>query len=78
MRRMKSTAHRQKTIAVSSSSSEEDVSLGADHDEESTPIVMLPLLARFHSAEAVCLHSGVNSPASTRHNGRMTSQCKFV
>jgi hypothetical protein len=37
MRRMKSTAHRQKTIAVSSSSSEEDVSLGADHDEESTP-----------------------------------------
>ena len=31
-----------------------------------------------HNAEAVCLHSGVNSPASTRHNGMMTSQCKFV
>jgi hypothetical protein len=40
--------------------------------------VMLPLLPRFHSAEVACLHSGVNSPASTRHNGRMTSQCKFV
>jgi hypothetical protein len=41
-------------------------------------LVMLPLLAQFHSAKAVCLHNGVNSPASTRHNGRMTSQCKFV
>jgi len=37
MRRMKSTACRQKTVAASSSSSEEDVSLGADHDEESMP-----------------------------------------
>jgi hypothetical protein len=37
MRRMKSTARRQKTVAASSSSSEEDVSLGADHSEESTP-----------------------------------------
>jgi hypothetical protein len=37
MRRMKSTARRQKTVAASSSSSEEDVSLGADHGEESTP-----------------------------------------
>jgi hypothetical protein len=36
MRRMKSTARRQKTVAASSSSSE-DVSLGADHGEESTP-----------------------------------------
>ena len=79
MRRMKSTARRQKTVAASSSSSEEDVSLGVDHGEESLrQLVILPLLARFHSAEAVCLHSGVNSPASTGHNGRMTSQCKFV
>ena len=35
MRRMKSTASRQKTVAASSSSSEDDVSLGADHSEES-------------------------------------------
>jgi hypothetical protein len=40
--------------------------------------MMLPLSARFHSAEAVCLHSGVNSPASTRHIGRTTFHCKFV
>jgi hypothetical protein len=37
MRRMKSTAHRQQTVAASSSSSKEDVSLGADHGEESAP-----------------------------------------
>jgi hypothetical protein len=37
MRRMKSTARRQKTVATISSSSEEDVSLDADHGEESTP-----------------------------------------
>jgi len=69
---MKSTARRQKTVAASSSSSKEDVSLGADHDEESTPTCDAV------SSSAVCLHSGVNSPTSTRHNGRMTSQCKFV
>ena len=78
MRRMKSTARHQKMVAASSSSSEEDVSLGADHGEESTSTCNVPLLARFHSAEAVRLHSGVNSPVSTRHNGRMTSQCNFV
>ena len=39
---------------------------------------MLPLPARFHSAEVGCLHSGINSPASMRHNGRTTFQCKFV
>jgi hypothetical protein len=37
MRRMKSTTRRQKTVATSSSSSKEDISLGADHGEESTP-----------------------------------------
>jgi hypothetical protein len=37
MRRKKSTARCQKTVATSSSSSEEDVYLGADHGEESTP-----------------------------------------
>jgi hypothetical protein len=35
MRRMKSTARRQQTVATSSSSNEEDVSLGADHGEAS-------------------------------------------
>ena len=34
MRRMKSIARRQQTVAASSFSSEEDVSLGADHGEE--------------------------------------------
>jgi len=38
MRRMKSIARRQQTVATSSFSSEEDVSLGADHGEESVPI----------------------------------------
>ena len=37
MRRMKSTARCQQTVAASSSSSEEDVSLGADHGEASMP-----------------------------------------
>jgi hypothetical protein len=37
MRRMKSTARHQQTIAASSSSSEEDLSLGADHGEASAP-----------------------------------------
>jgi len=37
MRRMKSTARRQKTAAASFSSSKDDVSLGDDHGEESTP-----------------------------------------
>jgi len=78
MRRMKSIAHRQKTVAASSSSSEEDVSLGADHGEESMPTCDAASSSAVSRAEAVCLHNGVNSPASTRHNGRMTSQCKFV
>jgi hypothetical protein len=39
---------------------------------------MLPLPARFHSAETVCLRSRINSPASTRHSGRTTFQYKFV
>jgi hypothetical protein len=37
MCRMKSTTCRQQTVAASSSSSEKDVSLGYDHDEESAP-----------------------------------------
>jgi hypothetical protein len=38
MRRMKSTACRQQMVAASSFNSEEDVSLGADHSEESALI----------------------------------------
>jgi len=37
MRKMKSIARRQKTVAASSSSSEEDVSLDANQGEESMP-----------------------------------------
>jgi len=37
MRRMKLTACRQQTVAASSSSSEGDLSLGADHEEASAP-----------------------------------------
>jgi hypothetical protein len=37
MRRMKSTGRRQRTVAHSSSSSEKDISLGADHGDASTP-----------------------------------------
>ena len=37
MRTMKSTPRRQQTVAASSSSSEKDLSLGADHGEASTP-----------------------------------------
>jgi hypothetical protein len=41
-------------------------------------LTTLPFPAWFQNAEAVCLHSGVNSPASMRHIGRTTFQCKFV
>jgi len=37
MRKMKSTARHQQTVTASSSSSEEDLSLGADHGEASAP-----------------------------------------
>jgi len=37
MRRMKSTARHQQTVATSSSISEEDLSLSADHSEASAP-----------------------------------------
>jgi len=37
MRRMKSTGRRQQTVAHSSSSSEEDISLGVDHGDAFAP-----------------------------------------
>ena len=39
---------------------------------------MVPLPTLLHSVEAACLRSGINLPASTRHGGRTTFQCKFV
>jgi hypothetical protein len=39
---------------------------------------MLPLPSLLHNAKAACLRSGINLPASTRHSGRTTFQCKFV
>ena len=54
MRRMKSTARRQKTVATSSSSSEEDVSLGADHGEESTPTCDAASSQRGFTAQKRC------------------------
>ena len=81
MRRMKTKAGRSCIIVASSSSSEDDISLGASQEEAPTPPApqpMLPLLALVHSTEAACLHNGINLPASTRHNGRTTFQRQFV
>jgi hypothetical protein len=39
---------------------------------------MLPLPALIRNAEAACIRNGINLPASTRHSGRMTFQCKVV
>jgi len=74
---MKSTARCQKTVAASSSSSEEDVSLGADHGEESTSTCDAASSSVVSQRRSGVPSQWVNSPASTRHNGRMTSQCKF-
>ena len=78
---MKTRAGLSRTITASSSSSDDDISLGASqaghlHHLRRQP--MLPLPALLHSAEAACPRSGINLPASTRHSGRMTFQCKFV
>jgi hypothetical protein len=78
MRRMKSIARRQQTVAASSFSSEEDVSLGADHGEESVPICDATFSSAVSQRRGGVPSQGVNSPASTRHNGRMTFQCQFV
>ena len=68
MQRMKTRASR--TVAPSSSSSDEDISLGASQEEAPTPLAS--------SVEAACLRSGIDGPASMRHNGRTIFQCKFV
>jgi hypothetical protein len=78
MRKTKSTSCRSHRVAASSSSSKDDMSLGSHQEEAPAPSIDLSLPTLFHIAEAGCLHSGINSPPSTRHNGRRTFQCKFV
>jgi hypothetical protein len=65
-------------VVASSSSSEDDISLGASQEEAPAPSTVAASSAQFHSVEAACLCSGINSPASTRHSGRTIFQCKFV
>ena len=81
MRRTKTRVGRSSTVAASSSSSEDDISLGASQEEAPTPPAPSTDAASpavLLSAEAACLRSGINLPASTRHSGRTTFQCKFV
>jgi len=73
MRRMKIRAGRSRMIVASSSNNEDDISLGASQEETLHHLrrqPMLPLPALLYSAEAACLHSGINLLASTRHSGR--------
>ena len=77
MRRTKTRADRSRMVAASSFSSEDDVSLGASQEEAPMPPVPSTDAAS-SSAEVACLRNGISSPASTRHSGRMTFQCKFV
>ena len=72
MYRMKSTARRQQTIATSSSSSDDDLSLGVDQEESPAPTCDATSSSVVSQRRGGVFHSGVNSPASTRHNGRMT------
>jgi hypothetical protein len=72
MRRMKLTARCQHMVAASSSSNEDDMSLGVDQEEAPAPTRDAASSSAVHIAEAVCLHSGVNSLTSTRHIGRTT------
>ena len=81
MRRTKTKAGRSRMVAASSSSSEDNVSLGASQEEAPTPPAASTDAASssaVHNAEVACLRSGISSPASTRHSGRTTFQCKFV
>ena len=75
---MKSTARCQQTVAASSSSSEEDVSLGADYGEEVAPTCDAASSSAVSQRRDGVPSQRGNSPVSTRHNGRMTFQCQFV
>jgi len=78
MRRTKSTARCSHVVAAGSSSSEDNISLGANQEEAHAPSADVISSNAIHNAEATCLRSGMNSPASTRHSGRTVFQCKFV
>jgi len=69
---MKLTAHRQHMVAASSSSNEDDMSLGVDQKEAPAPTRD----AAFSSAVSQCRGSvpshRVNSLTSMRHIGRTT------
>ena len=81
MSRMKTRASRSRMVATSSSSSEDDISLGASQEEAPTPPTP-STDAAYSSATSQrrggVLRNGINLPASTRHSGRTTFQCKFV
>jgi hypothetical protein len=74
MRRTKSTARREHMVATSFSSSDDDVT----KKRQLWRLTTLFLQMQFNNVEVVCLHSGVNSPANTRHIESTTFQCKFV
>jgi hypothetical protein len=69
MHRTKTRAGRSGAVAASSSSSEDDISLGAFQEEAPTPPA---------PSTNAASSSGINLPTSTRHSGRTTFQCKFV
>ena len=74
MCKTKSTARREHMVATSFSSSDD----GVTKKRQLWRLTTLFLQMQVNNVEVVCLHSGVNSPASTRHIGRTTFQCKFV
>jgi len=78
MCRMKSTTRCHQTVTASSSSSKKDISLGANHTEASASTCDAA-----SSNPVSQRRSGVPSQRGqftrkSRHNERMTSQCKFV
>ena len=81
MRRTKTGPGRSRMVATSSSSSEDDVSIGAS--QEAAPTPPAPSTDAASSSAGSQRRGGVpsqriSSPASTRHSGRTTFQCKFV
>ena len=81
MRRTKTRDGRSGVVAASSSSSEDDISLGASQEEAPTPLA--PSTDVASSSGTSQRRGGVPSqrnylPASTRYSGRTTFQCKFV
>jgi len=74
MRRTKTRAGRSSRVAASSSNNEDDISLGASQEEAPTP----PAPSTDVASSSGTSQRRINLPASTRHSGRMTFQCKFV